>query len=59
VFFPGHGFVETAIVLRQQLASGATLAGPAIVEFMDSTAVVPPAWSLAVLPNGVLEVTRS
>ena len=58
VFFPGHGFVETAIMLREQLAPGATIAGPAIVEYMDSTAVVPPEWLLTVLPNGILEVTR-
>ncbi|MFN8188656.1 MAG: hydantoinase/oxoprolinase family protein [Gaiellales bacterium] len=58
VFFPGPGFVETAIVLREQLAPGAKLAGPAIVEFVDSTAVVPPGWLLTVLANGILEVTR-
>ena len=59
VFFPDHGFVSTAIVRRDDLAPGSTLPGPAIVEFMDSTAVVPPAWSLTVLPDGILEVTRS
>lgn len=59
VFFPGHGFLDTAIVRRESLAPGDSLAGPAIVEFMDSTAVVPPGWSLSVLANGPLEVTRA
>jgi N-methylhydantoinase A len=59
VFFPGPGFVPTAIRRRESLAAGDALAGPAIVEFEDSTAVVPPGWSLSVLPSGILEVTRA
>ena len=34
------------------------LAGPAIVEFMDSTVVVPPGWALETREDGILEVTR-
>jgi N-methylhydantoinase A len=58
VYFPEGGFVPTAIVRRDAVAPGATLAGPAIVEFMDSTIVVPPAWTLSTRADGILEVTR-
>ena len=37
---------------------GAELAGPAIVEFMDSTVVVPPDWTLRAREDGILEVAR-
>jgi N-methylhydantoinase A len=58
VFFPGRGFIATRIVRRDSLAAGETLTGPAIVEFADSTAVVPPGWSLSVRAEGILEVTH-
>jgi N-methylhydantoinase A len=59
VFFSEHEFVPTTIVRREALGPAARLAGPAIVEFMDSTAVVPPGWTLTVLGNGILEVARA
>jgi N-methylhydantoinase A len=58
VFFPGGGFVSTRIVRREALAPGDELAGPAVVEFMDSTVVVPPEWTLRTRDDGILEVTR-
>ena len=58
VFFPGQGFVATLIVRRESIAAGFALPGPAIVEFMDSTVVVPPGWTLATRDDGILEVTR-
>jgi N-methylhydantoinase A len=58
VFFPGGGFVSTRIVRRGALAPGDELAGPAVVEFMDSTVVVPPEWTLRTRDDGILEVTR-
>jgi N-methylhydantoinase A len=58
VYFPDGGFVPTQIVRREALAPGADLAGPAIVEFMDSTVVVPPEWTLQTREDGILEVTR-
>ena len=51
------GFVAARIVRREALAPGDELAGPAIVEFMDSTVVVLPGWSLATRDDGILEVT--
>ena len=36
--------VETPIYLRSDLSAGARLDGPAIIEQLDSTTVVPPDW---------------
>ena len=58
VFFPGGGFVSTRIVRREALAPGDELVGPAVVEFMDSTVVVPLEWTLGTRDDGILEVTR-
>ena len=58
VFFPAAGIVAARIVRREALEPGAELAGPAIVEFMDSTVVVPPGWALLTREDGILEVTR-
>jgi N-methylhydantoinase A len=43
-FGEAGGFLDTAIYDRALLPAGATFAGPAIVEQMDSTVVVPPDW---------------
>jgi N-methylhydantoinase A/oxoprolinase/acetone carboxylase beta subunit len=58
VFFPDAGHVVARIVRRDELEPETSLAGPAIVEFMDSTAVVPPGWTLQTRSDGILEVTR-
>ncbi len=58
VFFPDTGFVATSIVRREALSAGDRLPGPAIVEFMDSTVVVPPDWTLFAREDGILDVTR-
>ena len=58
VFFPDAGFVSARILRREALEPGADLEGPAIVEFMDSTVVVPPEWTLRTREDGILEVTR-
>jgi N-methylhydantoinase A len=58
VWFPEQGFVAAAVLRREALEAGATLAGPLVVEEMDSTIVVPPGWSLSVRADEMLEVTR-
>jgi len=45
VWFTSDASTETAIWDRNALPAGATLAGPAIVEQLDSTIVVPDGWS--------------
>lgn len=59
VSFPGHGFVDARIVDREGLQVGDVLAGPAVVEFVDSTAVVPPGWTLTVQATGILEIAKT
>jgi N-methylhydantoinase A len=57
VYFDG-GFVPTPILRRESLGEGERRAGPLIVESMDSTVVVPPAWTLVVQAGGILELAK-
>jgi N-methylhydantoinase A len=50
--------VQHGVYERDQLAQGATLSGPAIVEQDDSTLVVPPGWRLSVVAAGTAVVER-
>ncbi|MEZ5098805.1 MAG: hydantoinase/oxoprolinase family protein [Thermoleophilia bacterium] len=58
VYFPGQGFVATRVVHRDALVPGTAFVGPAIVESMDSTVVVPPGWWLEAQASGVLDLVR-
>ena len=42
VWFPGTGFVQTPVYERDQLPINWRAKGPAIIEQMDATTVVPP-----------------
>ena len=42
VWFPETGFVTTPVYDRERLAANCRLLGPAIIEQMDTTTVVPP-----------------
>ncbi|SMO83684.1 hydantoinase/oxoprolinase family protein [Halorubrum cibi] len=55
------GVRDTAVYDRGRLPPGETLAGPAVVEGDESTAVVPPGWDVRVRGDGALvaEVTES
>ena len=44
VWFANTGFTPTPVHWRPGLTTGATVAGPAIIEAVDSTTVVPPDW---------------
>jgi N-methylhydantoinase A len=48
VWFGATGFVETPVYQRAALAFGSPLAGPAVIEQMDTTTIVPPGWTLTV-----------
>jgi N-methylhydantoinase A len=48
------GDIEAQLVRRELLASDDVVAGPAIVEGSDSTALVPPGWAGAVHRSGAL-----
>lgn len=45
-----------AIVARASLRAGDTIAGPAVVEQLDTTTLIPPGWSARALPSGSLIV---
>ena len=57
VWFDGLKGAEVPVYERDQLAIGAAFAGPAIVEQMDATTVIPVGWAAAVdaLGNLILE----
>ncbi len=60
VFFDEAGdFVETPLYARERLRPGHRIAGPAIIEQMDSTTVLAPGQAADVHPTGVLLVTVS
>ena len=56
-FFLDHGFLPTKIYQRKALRPGAVLAGPAVVEAVDSTAVVAPGMSALVDRFGSLVIS--
>ena len=56
-FSEARGMIEVDIYDRDQLLSGDTLAGPAIIEQMDSTTVVPPGARVEVEAYGNLIIS--
>ena len=58
VYLGDLGGVETPVFERTLLPIGATIAGPAIVEQIDTTVVVHPGWTARVHPTGQLVVER-
>jgi N-methylhydantoinase A len=58
-WFPQTGTVATAIHRREELAAGAKIAGPCIIDALDCTAVIPPGWLGAVDASGYIHVQRS
>ena len=59
VWFPANGFVATPVHWRPGLIEGACIPGPAIIEAVDSTAVVPPGWTARVDDMGFIRLNRS
>jgi len=58
VWFPQIGSAPCPVSWRDGLAAGETLAGPAIIEAMDSTIVVPPGWIASVDGKGYIRLRR-
>jgi N-methylhydantoinase A len=58
-WFPELGSVVCTVYRRDGLAPGDTLAGPAIIDALDSTAVIPPGWVGAVDPYGFVHLRRA
>lgn len=57
VWFAGHDFIETPIVKRELLGGGTCFGGPAVIEQMDTTTVVPPDAQVRVDALGYLHIT--
>jgi N-methylhydantoinase A len=56
VWFADTGFVDTPVLDRDRLKSGAAFTGPAIVEQMDTTTVIPPQANVTLDAGGYLHV---
>lgn len=59
IWFAGLGFVATQVHWRAGLLSGRSIAGPAIIEAVDSTTVVPPGWVAAIDDRGYIRLVRT
>lgn len=59
VWFSGTGFNPTPVHWRPGLAAAEIITGPAIVEAVDSTTVVPPGWTARIDDMGFIRLTRS
>jgi len=57
-WFPKTGSIETPVLNRDRFAAGSTIKGPAIVESLDSTIVIPPGWRGRVDARGFIRITR-
>jgi N-methylhydantoinase A len=58
VWFAATGFVATDVHWRNGLPSGTAVNGPAIVEALDSTTVIPPGWTGRIDELGFIRLTR-
>jgi N-methylhydantoinase A len=59
VWFPDTGFTSTPVHWRDGLLPGMQIAGPAIIEAMDSTTVVPPGWQALIDDLGYIRLTQA
>jgi N-methylhydantoinase A len=59
VWFAATGFVSVDVHWRNGLTAGSSIAGPAIIEAMDSTTVVPPGWIGRIDALGYIRLTRA
>ncbi len=54
VWFRSTGMAPAKVVWRNGLAVGETIKGPAIIESLDSTVVVPPEWTASIDNDGFI-----
>ena len=59
IWFAQTGFMPTPVYWRPGLEGGRMIPGPAIIEALDSTTVIPPGWAAAVDATGFIRLTRS
>jgi N-methylhydantoinase A len=58
LWFHETGEVDAAIYDRRRMAMGLDVAGPAVIESLESTILVPPRWQANVTADGFVVLTR-
>jgi N-methylhydantoinase A len=59
VWFRDTGAVHATVYDRARMAAGFTIAGPAVIESLESTILVPPGWLATMDADGFVEMARS
>ena len=57
VWFRSHGAVEAGVLDRARMAANQTVAGPAIIESLESTILIPPGWTGRMDADGFIHLT--
>jgi N-methylhydantoinase A len=58
MWFRAGGTVDAAILDRRGMPAGCLVAGPAVIESLESTILVPPGWQAAIDQDGFVLLTR-
>jgi N-methylhydantoinase A len=58
VWFRETGVIEAAIYDRQRMPAGLEVAGPVVIESLESTILVPPGWQAKMNEDGFVLLTR-
>jgi N-methylhydantoinase A len=58
LWFRDAGAVDAAICDRRRMPAGLELVGPAVIESLDSTILVPPGWQARMNEDGFVQLTR-
>jgi N-methylhydantoinase A len=59
LWFRATGMVEAAIYDRARMPAGMEVEGPAVIESIESTVLVPPGWKAGMNEDGFVMMTRS
>lgn len=59
MWFRPTGPIEAQVWKRERLASGSIIAGPAVIESLESTILVPPAWQASMDRDGFVTLGRA
>ena len=58
VWFSGHGESEAQVIDRARWPAGSSVAGPAVIESLESTILVPPGWRAMMNDDGFVVMNR-
>ena len=59
VWFRGTGAVEAAVYDRRRMPAGLLAPGPAVIESLESTILVPPGWQARMDDSGFVHLRRA